>query len=126
MSDEIRIRTALPAEELAVRRLLDGAVLAYEGLEERIAAGQVLVAIDDGTARGVLLWEPGASHTRIRALAVHPRHRRRGIATALVGSLEPPLEARFDADLRPFYEHLGFIVSSTDGGRCRGVKRGPG
>ncbi|MFC7239392.1 GNAT family N-acetyltransferase [Saliphagus sp. GCM10025317] len=62
-------------------------------------------------------------------MAVHRRHRGRGIGTDLLeAALEQAgvLTANFDADVRPFYESLGFDVESITEGRYRGVKRRSG
>lgn len=125
-SADVRVRLATSEDRLAVRRLLDAAVLAVEDLSERLAAGEVLVATDDGSACGVLVAAtdgPPAGDggrdalpaewrraTHVRAVAVRRRRRDAGIGTALVRAATArfgPLVADFDAELRPFYESLG-------------------
>lgn len=44
--DGHRVRRATPADGLEVRRLLDAALLAVDGLDERLAAGDVLLAVE--------------------------------------------------------------------------------
>ena len=63
------------------------------------------------------------------AVAVRRRRRDQGIGTALVEAAAAsigsggPLTAGFDADLRPFYEGLGFEIVATETGRLRGTLR---
>jgi len=63
----------------------------------------------------------------VDAVAVRRRRRGQGIGTALVEAAadrRDRLTAEFDADLRTFYEGLGFVVEETDEpGRLRGVRR---
>lgn len=106
-----------------VRRILDAAVLDVEGLEDRIAAGEVLVADRAGTILGVILLAPEgppetatvpettpAGATHVRAVAVRRRRRGSGVGTALVRGASNHfgvLVADFDPSDRPFYEALG-------------------
>ncbi|ADD05487.1 GNAT family acetyltransferase [Natrialba magadii ATCC 43099] len=46
MVGDTHVRTATAADELEIRRILDAAMLTFENLEERLAAGDVLVAGD--------------------------------------------------------------------------------
>jgi len=62
----------------------------------------------------------------ISAIAVHPRQRDRGIGSTLIeAALEraDAVTANFDADVRPFYESLGFEIEPLVEGRFRGRKR---
>ncbi|UTF54235.1 GNAT family N-acetyltransferase [Natronosalvus rutilus] len=133
-----RVRRATPDDALAVRRLVDGALLEVGDVESRIDDGDVLVATESrsvGTGEtrrvlGAVVFEPPVrgetKGAHVVAIAVHRRHRGRGIGTDL---LEEALEragaltANFDADVRPFYESLGFEIESIAEGRYRGVKR---
>jgi len=119
-------------DRLAVRRLLDAAVLAVEDLDERLAAGDVLVAEADGRIVGTVVLDPrdgstrGGGGARVEAIAVRRRRRGRGVGRALIERTREeygPLTAAFDADVRPFYESLGFAVEPTDADddRYRGV-----
>lgn len=140
------IRPAAPDEALDVRRILDGAMLEFAALEERIAADDVLVATStDGQVRGAIVLEPEVSAVvtegieptpagdgshgcgaHVDAIAVRRRHRGRGIGSALVERAldrEGRLTAHFDADVRPFYEALGFEIVSIGEDRFAGVRR---
>lgn len=136
-----RVQRATSDDALAVRRLVDGALLEVGDVESRIDDGDVLVAteprsVGTGETRRVLgavvLETPVRGETKgahVAAIAVHRRHRGRGIGTDLLeAALEQAgvLTANFDADVRPFYESLGFDVESIAKGRYRGVKRRSG
>lgn len=153
--DETRvtIRPAIPTEDLEVRRILDAAMLEFEGLTARLEAGDVLVAAEsvDGSRRtgdssegtdatkstglgadrerllGALVLEPRASGAVVDAVAVRRQRRARGIGTRLVTRAlerEGRLRARFDDRVRPFYDSLGFEVRAVDDGRYEGVLEG--
>lgn len=137
MDGYVRIATADDA--LDVRRILDAAMLEPGDVAARIAAERVLVAGDrrggsdadgdgEGSERilGAIVLEsatdgPGA---HVAAIGVRRRHRGRGIGTALIERAlerEGRLTARFDDDVRPFYEHLAFAIEPIDERRNRGV-----
>nr|WP_254714719.1 GNAT family N-acetyltransferase [Natranaeroarchaeum aerophilus] len=104
--------------------MLDAAVLAVDDIDDRIAAGDVLVATADGRIVGVVVLDSRPDVTHIVGIAVQRRRRAKGIGTALVeaASRRGPLTAEFDERVRPFYESLGFeIEPADDPGRCRGV-----
>lgn len=121
----MEIRTATDDDHVPVVRLLDAALLAVDGVEERIAADDVLVATAEGTAVGTVVLEPGDSNDRVAGIAVRRRRRDQGIGSALIEAAarrRGRLTARFDEDVVPFYESLGFDVQSADEpGRYRGV-----
>lgn len=135
-----RVRRATPADVLAVRRLVDGALLELDDLDGRVDAGDVLVATeprpptDERRILGAVVLEPLGSDpletestdgAHVSAIAVHRRHRGRGIGTALLEAVlecEEVVTANFDGDVRPFYESLGFDVEPLAEGRYRGVK----
>lgn len=123
--DSPEIRPATPDDLLDVRRLLDVALLEVDGLERRLAADDVLVAVDDGTVVGAAVLAPSAAGAHVEAIAVRRRRRDRGVGTALIEAARErygPLTAAFDADVRPFYEKLGFAVKpDEEEGRFRGV-----
>ncbi|WP_114577898.1 GNAT family N-acetyltransferase [Saliphagus sp. LR7] len=124
MSEEVAVRTATPGDRLAVRRLVDGAVLSVPDLDARIEAGDVLLAVrsDGGDGRtgrplGTLVCEPIAGGWEVVAVAVRRSRRDRGIGRALVeaaGEREGRLVAEFDASVEPFYESLGFAIQPVD------------
>lgn len=124
MAADCTVERGRPDDELAVRRLLDGAVLAFEDLPDRLAAGRVIVARrPDGTPIGAALWEGAADSCHITAIAVHPSRRGQGIGRTLVTHLlasHDSVTARFGEQARPFYEHLGFDIRRCDDGRFEG------
>ena len=91
----------------------------YELTQNRVARS--LVARSDGELLGYLcLWEIG-HEIHITNLAVHPRHRRRGVARALLGAVIDDARAKSAElvflEVRPtnieavtLYESLGFRV----------------
>lgn len=121
----VRVRPATADEGLAVRRILDGAMLRTGDLEAQIDAGQVLVAVDDDRVLGALVAEPRANGAHITAVAVRRQRRNCGIGTALVEAATARLgrlTATFDERVRPFYESLGFALQRIDDKRWRGVR----
>ncbi|WP_256393173.1 GNAT family N-acetyltransferase [Natronoarchaeum rubrum] len=113
------VRPATADDRLAVRRLLDAAVLAVDDVDERLAAGDVLVAVADGRVVGTVVLSPRESRgVRVAAIAVRRRRRGRGVGTALIERARENhgrLTAEFDADVRAFYESLGFTIEpATD------------
>ena len=143
------VRTATPADELDVRRLLDSAVLEYDALGERIATEDVLVATEgESHVRGVIVLDPdgvtdsydaaeindsttavftedSSTGSHVTAIAVARRHRDRGIGTALIEEAlerEGRLTATFDDAVWPFYERLGFDRRRLDEDRFVGVR----
>lgn len=125
----MRVREAEPGDVAAVLNVLDGAALTteYELVREGVDGDAVLVAVGgddaDGTVLGALLLDGD----RIEAVAVRPNRRGQGIGTALVAAAADRRErlvAEFDADVRPFYERLGFTIERVPGTeRYRGVRR---
>jgi GNAT superfamily N-acetyltransferase len=119
----MHVSEATSADRAAVANVLDGAALAHDDLERQIARNAVLVARRSPEA--VVLGALALDGERITAIAVRPGSRGQGIGRALVAAAakrRPRLVAAFDADLRPFYEALGFTItdeSATD--RFRGV-----
>ena len=124
MTFDGRISVATADDELAIRRLLDGALLEYDDLPEAIESEAVTVAATkDGRIRGVAVWE---GERTLRAIAVHSSHRGRGIGRALVTAHDGPVVATFDESVSRFYERLGFEIESQADGRMRGrLKRDP-
>ena len=135
------VRTADQSDALPVRRILDGAMLEPGDVEARIDATDVFVAGDyrrssgettaDGATAvpderllGAVVLEPRESGAHVSAIGVRRRHRGQGIGTALFERAlerERRLTARFDDDVRPFYDALGFAIEPIDERRYRGV-----
>jgi len=126
---EISVRPARADERVAVLSVLDAAMLETDAsaLAARIEAGSVLVAVADGRVLGAVevneTGDADASETaggRVEAVAVRPGRRGQGIGSRLLAAAHErwrPLSAAFDADVRPFYERLGFEVRALDGER---------
>lgn len=108
-----------------VLNVVDGAALRVDvdDLRERIAGGDVLVAVEEGRVLGTLVLDGD----RIAAVAVRRGRRDQGVGTALVEAAarrRERLVAAFDARVRPFWESLGFDIEPADEPeRYRGVLR---
>ncbi|GGK57888.1 N-acetyltransferase [Haloarcula sebkhae] len=109
--------------------VLDGAVLsiAVEIVRAGAEDGSTLVAMSgDNETGGRVLGALVLDGTHIEAVAVRRRRRGQGIGTALVEAAldrRDQLTAEFDADVRPFYEGLGFDTKPLDDpGRYRGER----
>jgi len=118
------VRPAVPDDLVSVMRLLDGAVLDVDvdEVRERIANEAVLVVAEGGSLTGVIVLD-GA---HISAIAVRRERQDRGIGRQLVEAARTRSErltAEFDADVRAFYEALGFEIQPIEGepDRYRGV-----
>ncbi|WP_368410929.1 GNAT family N-acetyltransferase [Halomarina pelagica] len=125
----VGVRTARPDDHLAVRRVLDAALLEVGDVATAIDRGEVLVAVEAGrecraTETERVLGALVLDGDRVEAVAVRRRRRGRGIGTALVEAASERrgrLTADFRAEVRPFYETLGFAVEERDG-RLWGVR----
>ncbi|WP_159904606.1 GNAT family N-acetyltransferase [Salinirussus salinus] len=119
------VREATVADLPDVLNVVDGAALRVDvdSLRERIASGDVLVAVEEGRVLGTLVLDGD----RIAAVAVRRGRRDQGIGTALVEAAadrRDRLVAEFDARVRPFWESLGFDIEPADEpDRYRGVLR---
>lgn len=105
------VREATVQDLPDVMNVLDGAVLEADAasVRDRIADDAVLVAVAEERVLGALVLD--GNH--VDAVAVRRRRRGQGIGTALVEAAaerRERLTAAFDADLRPFYEKLGFEI----------------
>ncbi|MFY4811445.1 GNAT family N-acetyltransferase [Haloarcula sp. AONF1] len=125
----MHVRTAKADEVPAVMNVLDGAVLsiAVETVRTGAEDGSTLVAMSgDNETGGHVLGALVLDGTHIEAVAVRRRRRGQGIGTALVEAAldgRDRLTAEFDADVRPFYEALGFDIEPLDEpGRYRGER----
>lgn len=132
---EVSIRVATPADRVAVDRVLDGALLEVEALDDRLAEGCVLVATAREAVVGAIVLAPEGptepsdtsavprewpAATHVRAIAVRRKRRHDGIGTGLVRAASrrwAPLVADFDAEVRPFYEALGATCRQDAEGR---------
>lgn len=110
------VRPATVGDLPTVRSICNAAMLDLD--DGVLRSGLVLVAVEDGCVLGALALDGSTIH----AVAVRPRRRGQGIATALVeeaARCRPTLTASFDPAVRPLYESLGFDVVCT-AGRCVG------
>lgn len=123
----VRIREAVVPELPDVLNVLDGGGLRTDAgrLRRTLDEGAVLVAVAGPDGERVL-GALALDGERITAVAVRPRRRGQGIGTALVeaaAARRDRLVAVFDADVRPFWEVVGFEVATADRpGRYRGVR----
>lgn len=131
----MQVREAQPADRIGVRRVLDAAMLEVDELPGRIESGDVLVAVETDSVLGAVVLVPPEKappwvvetgvDVHVDAIAVRRRRRSEGIGRALVerASERGALSAAFQADVRPFYEDLGFEImdGKTADGRLRGV-----
>ena len=145
MSD-VSVRTGTVDEHAAVASVLDGAMLATEGLAAALDDERVLVAVADERVLGALVFTTprprgragvrahveddlgveNAERAHVDAIAVRRSRRGQCIGSALVGALLADVgvvTAEFDAGVRPFYESLGFTVEPLDDGRFLGTYR---
>ncbi|WP_135821718.1 GNAT family N-acetyltransferase [Halostella litorea] len=123
--DGVAVREARPDERVAVRRVIDAAMLEPGDVAGAIDRGDALVAVADGRVVGALVLEPRTEGAHVAAVAVTRSRRGQGIGTALVevaGERAARLTAAFDPSVRPFYESLGFAVEPAGDGRLRGVR----
>ncbi|WP_262179817.1 GNAT family N-acetyltransferase [Haloarcula laminariae] len=121
------VREATGRDLPDVMNVLDGAALAVDAgaVGDAIDGGDVLVAVSADRER--VLGALVLSGDHVEAVAVRRRRRGQGIGSALVeaaGERRDRLTAEFDADLRPFYEGLGFdIEPAAESGRLWGQRR---
>lgn len=128
---DVSIDVATPADRVPVSRVLDGALLEVPELQDRLAAGTVLTAKDDGTVVGALVLDEGGpgrervpeswpDATHVQAVAARRKRRHSGIGTALLRAAVDrwgPLTADFDQRVRPFYESLDAECRADADGR---------
>lgn len=126
------VREATPDDVVPALNVLDGAALETnpDAVRTAVERGDALVAaseVGDGTGRtGTVLGALVLDGDRVVAVAVRRRRRGQGIGTALVEAAadrRDRLTAAFDADVRPFYERLGFSIETAASGRYRGVRK---
>lgn len=111
------VREATSDDVPAVMNVIDGAALEIdvETVHDGIDTGGTLVAVSDDSERilGALVLD--GDH--IEAVAVRRRRRGQGIGSTLVEHAIDRRErvtASFSADVRPFYESLGFEIEPDD------------
>ncbi|WP_121821141.1 GNAT family N-acetyltransferase [Halostella salina] len=124
-SDGVVVREARPDERVAVRRVVDAAMLDPGDVAGAIARGDALVAVAGDRVVGALVLEPRDHGAHVAAVAVNRSRRGQGVGTALVETAAEQtdrLTAAFDPDVRPFYESLGFDIEPGDDGRLRGAR----
>ncbi len=113
---DVRVRRARGGDILAVLRVVEGAMLEVGAnqVRRRTESGGVLVAERGGRVVGALVRD--GEH--VEAIAVHPQRRGSGVGSLLI---EQALEeagrvtAEFRAEVRPFYESLGFDIEEQEG-----------
>jgi len=145
----VAVREAGTDEALAVRRVLDAAMLETGAVSDAVARGDALVAVDDASVVGALVLVPprsvelpdavagtaggmaadadGEGGMHVDAVAVRRRRRGQGVGRALVEAAlarERRLSVAFDPAVAPFYDALGFeTVVDVDGdGRRRATR----
>jgi GNAT superfamily N-acetyltransferase len=120
----VDVRAATVSELPDVLNVIDSAALRIdvERLKRRVDDRDVLVAVVEGRVLGALVL----AGDRITAVAVRRGRRGQGIGTELVEAAadrRDRLVATFDADVRPFWEALGFELEALDEpGRTRGIR----
>ncbi|SFR35092.1 GNAT family N-acetyltransferase [Halorubrum sodomense] len=128
--DDVTVEPAIPDDRLDVLRILDAAMLETDAdaVDDRIAAGDALVARSTrtgGVVGALVAVRPDPDRLHVDAVAVRRARRGRGIGSALVAGAvgrarsDPAVDAvtaRFDADLRAFYEGLGFTIRPAGAG----------
>jgi len=117
-ADPPAVRSAVPADRLAVLRLIEGALLDVDPAAVRAAIADDRVLVADDPIAGALVVDPAAAGAHIPALAVRPARRRAGVGTALVAAAADRwgrLTATFDERAYPFYDAVGFTIEPRDG-----------
>ncbi|MFW6000010.1 MAG: GNAT family N-acetyltransferase [Halorubrum sp.] len=127
--EDVVIEPAIPDDRLDVLRILDAAMLETDAdaVDGRITAENVLVARSTrtgGVVGALVAVRPDPDRLHVDAVAVRRARRGRGIGSALVAAVvrraarDPAVDAvtaRFDADLRAFYEGIGFAIRPKRG-----------
>lgn len=123
----MHIREADPGDVPAILNVLDGAALEtdHDRVHASVEQGEAFVAVRNSDSDGPVLGAIVLDGDHVEAIAVRPNRRGQGIGTALIETASQRrdrLTAEFDADVRPFYDSLGFAVEPAAGDdRFRGV-----
>ncbi|WP_458207221.1 GNAT family N-acetyltransferase [Haladaptatus sp. NG-SE-30] len=125
----MNVRPADPDDHLSIMRILDAAMLETDAsdVRERVEAGDVLVAEEDGRILGAAVMQPRESGGYIDSIAVLRARRGQGIGSELVETARErygTLSAEFDPSVRSFYESLGFDIETGDEERLWGILEG--
>jgi len=130
MIGDVVVREATTEDALAVRRVLDAAVLESAAVADGVARGDAFVAAAADRVVGALVLVPfstvelpdglpdelaDSSGMHVDAVAVRRRRRGQGIGRALVLAAlerERRLTVAFDPGVRPFYDALDFDVAT--------------
>ncbi|AUV83419.1 GNAT family N-acetyltransferase [Salinigranum rubrum] len=113
---DVRVRQAREGDILAVLRVVEGAMLEVGAnqVRRRTESGGVLVAERGGRVVGALVRD--GEH--VEAIAVHPQQRGSGVGSRLIERVLEEMgrvTAEFRAEVRPFYESLGFDIEERAG-----------
>jgi GNAT superfamily N-acetyltransferase len=113
----VAIRPATAEEQSTVMAIIDGAALrtSLTRIERAIAEDAVLVATPADADR--VLGALALDGQEVLNIAVRPRRRGQGIGRALIEAATERrgrLVVECNADLRPFYESVGFDVRESD------------
>lgn len=117
---DVTVGAAREGERATALSIVDMAGLQVD--REAVMAGEreVLVAVTDGRVLGALVLDG----ERIEAVAVRPGRQAQGIGSGLVAAASARRErlvAEFGANVRDFYETIGFEIERSGYSRYRGV-----
>jgi ribosomal protein S18 acetylase RimI-like enzyme len=115
LSDYVKITDLL--EQVLEESTLDDTMIAF-GRQLNWDSGLVLVAVEDGEIRGVMIGTIHRNQGYYYRVAVHPDHQRRGIGRALIHSMKLRFQQRqiqrimvpvddYNEQLLPIYEKVG-------------------
>ena len=112
---DVEVRHGREGDLLAVLRILEGAMLKIgaKQIRSRTESEGVLVAEIDGRVVGALVRD--GDH--VEAIAVHPDRRGSGVGSRLIEAVLDQtghVTAEFRAEVRPFYESLGFDIEERE------------
>lgn len=116
----MHVREAVPEDVPDVLNVLDGAALEtdHDRVHASVEQGETFVAVRNDGSDGPVLGAIVLDGDHVEAIAVRSNRRGQGIGTTLVETAierRDRLTAEFDADVRPFYDSLGFAVEPAAG-----------